>query len=160
MARPVSDRPRIRVAALIEIADKIVVVRHATGSLRYHLLPGGGVDFGETLSEAVTREVREETGLEVSVGAPVLISDTIAPDGGRHIVNITFACTVVGGAIGAPEDPRVEAVDLVTREELCGLDLRPPMATAVVALLESSEPCGAHYLGSMYTPEPTVPAGT
>lgn len=144
-------------AALIELDGRVVLVRHAAGSARYHLLPGGGVAFGETMGDALKREVREETGLEVNVGDPVLVSDTIDPSGSRHIVNITFACDVTGGAIGTPEDPRVEAVDLVLPQELAGMDLRPPMADAVVAALSAREGRGAKYLGSLFTPETRAP---
>lgn len=113
------------------------------------------MSFGETLEEALRREVQEETGLLVRVGEPVLLSDTIAPNGRRHIVNITFACTIEGGALGTPEDPRVEAVDLFAPEQLGSLDLRPPMAEAVADVLARGEARCARYLGSLYTPEPS-----
>lgn len=153
MAARASDRPRIRVAALMLVDGKVVLVRHRAGASTYHLLPGGGVDYRETLEAAVSREVSEETGLQVSVGRPLFISDTIAPDGPRHVVNITFMAHVTGGAItDKPEDPRVEAVDLVAPEGLLGLDLRPPMAEAIVRAL-AGQVVSTEYLGSLFTPE-------
>lgn len=136
-----------------------MLARHAAGDRRYHLLPGGGVDRGETLEAALVREVLEETGLEVAVGDPVLLSDTIAPDGARHVINITFRCEVTGGALGTPRDPRVEAVDVVEADRLGELDLRPPMADAIGQLLSSGS-CGARYLGSLYAPEHPAPGVT
>lgn len=108
------------------------------------------MDYRETLEEALTREVLEETGLEVSVGAPVLLSDTIDPSGTRHVINLTFRATVIGGALSKPADPRVEAVDLVPVSEVSGLDLRPPMAEAVIAAVSEGENSPARYLGSLY----------
>lgn len=154
MAARASDAPRVRVAALMTVDGRVVTVRHRAGSNSYHLLPGGGVAFGETMAAALAREVAEETGLIVAVGAPVLLSDTIDPSGRRHIVNITFSARVEGGAItDAPDDPRVEAVELVDPSELAALDLRPPVAAEILAAIEAGDDARAVYAGSRFTPE-------
>jgi len=145
------DGPRIRVAALMTMAGRVVLVRHRAGSSTYHLLPGGGVDYRETLAEALEREVKEETGLDIRVGRPLFLSDTIDPDGPRHVVNITFAAEVIGGAVARePADSRVVAVDLVEPDRLTRLDLRPPMAGELVDALRTGEP-RLQYLGSLFT---------
>ncbi|TLM74038.1 MAG: NUDIX hydrolase, partial [Actinobacteria bacterium] len=132
----------------------VVTVRHRAGAHSYHLLPGGGVAYGEALADALVREVAEETGLRIEVGAPLLLSDTIAPDGGRHVVNVTFAADVTGGAVtDRPDDPRVEGVDLVALERLTELDLRPPVARELVEALSAGPDARARYLGPRYTPE-------
>ncbi|MDA3936780.1 MAG: NUDIX hydrolase, partial [Actinomycetota bacterium] len=118
-----SDKPRVRVAAVIVMNGRLVLVRHRKGELVYHLLPGGGVSYGETLQEALLREVLEETGLVVTIGRPIIINDTISPAGDRHLVNITFAATITGGAItDSPQDDRIEAVDLVDPGVIGDLD--------------------------------------
>ncbi|MDP2182917.1 MAG: NUDIX hydrolase [Actinomycetota bacterium] len=144
----------MRVAALLLLGDSVVTVRHRAGNATYHLLPGGGVDWGESLGQALIREVAEETGLTCAVGRPVVVNDTIAPDGSRHIINITFECSVTGGAItDEPLDPRVEAVDLVAPSALGGLDLRPPIASHLLEALDRKASHGAIYVGSIYTPD-------
>ena len=55
LAARATDKPRIRVAALMLLDGKVVTVRHRAGNATYHLLPGGGVEYGETLADALLR---------------------------------------------------------------------------------------------------------
>ncbi len=72
----------------------------------------------------------EETGLLVEIGRPLLINDTIDPQGSRHVVNITFLATVVGGEItDSPQDPRVESVELFEVSSIGGT--RPPASSRI-----------------------------
>jgi len=147
-----SEGPRVRVAALTLVDGQVVTVRHRAGDAVYHLLPGGGVRYRETLEESLLREVLEETGLMVRIGPPVLLSDTIDPKGRRHLVNITFAAEVIGGSItDQPLDERVEAVDLVDPATLRDLDLRPPIADALIEWLDAGQDAPARYLGPLFT---------
>ncbi len=112
------------------------------------------MEYRETLEHALRREVREETGLIVEVGRPVIVNDTIDPAGSRHVVNLTFLATVVGGSLtSSPVDERVEAVELVKPRELDSLDLRPPLATLVREALEQGDHFVAHYGGSLFSAE-------
>ncbi|MBI5231348.1 MAG: NUDIX hydrolase [Coriobacteriales bacterium] len=155
MAAQAPREPRVRVAALILHEGRVVLVRHRAGSRTYHLLPGGGVDFGETVQDALRREVLEETGLQTRLGRLLFVSDTIDPNGSRHLVNITFEADVIGGSItDDPQDPRVEAVDLVEPWRLPELDLRPPIADDLLHAIADTD-VTATYLGSLFTPEPT-----
>src|ERR1700730_6290014 len=71
--RPVSDRAiRIRVGVLIWRAGEVLLVRHEKGGRSYWLVPGGGVDAGETMVEAGAREMLEETGYHVEMGRLLL----------------------------------------------------------------------------------------
>jgi len=134
------------------LEGKVVTVRHRAGDSVYHLLPGGGVSYRETLEQSLLREIKEETGLDARIGAPMLLSDTIDPHGSRHLVNITFAAEIVGGSITTdPDDDRVEAVDLFEPERLRSLDLRPPIADALLGWLEDGPSATAHYLGPLFT---------
>ncbi len=153
MAAPVRECPRVRVAALIAREGQVVCVRHRKGDDVYHLLPGGGVGWGETLEEALVREVAEETGLVVEIGRPLIVNDTIDPSGTRHVINITFEASVTGGVLSsAPEDPRVEGVDLVDLTELATIDLRPPLAHIITAAVREGAAFETTYAGSVFRP--------
>ncbi len=152
MAARASDGPRVRVAAVLELEGRILFVRHRKGASEYHLLPGGGVERGETLEEALTREVREETGLECRVVKPLFISDTVEPGGGMHVVNLTFLAEVTGGTLAAPaDDPRVAGADLLGPEGLDDLDLRPPIAALLAEAAAAGFAVEARYLGPLWT---------
>ena len=58
--------------------------------------PGGGVVRGTSLPDNLIREVHEETGLTVAVGAPCLVNEFHDPGGGFHQVEIFFRCRVEG----------------------------------------------------------------
>jgi 8-oxo-dGTP diphosphatase len=147
-------RPRLRVAAVLPFKDGIVLVRHAHKHLGYHLLPGGGVETGESIATALRREVLEETGLECEVLSPLFISDSIDPDGGRHMVQLTFLTRVTGGEITTdPLDPAVVSVDVIDPADLATLDLRPPMAAALFDASLVSFAVPARYLGALWTPD-------
>lgn len=152
MEAPASRTPRIRVAAAIPVGSGVIVVRQHKGSLSYWLLPGGGVSWGESLAEALAREVKEEIGLEIAVDELLFVNDTVAPDGSKHLVNLTFLARAVSPvACAAPRDPAIDAVEIVAAEHLEGLDLRPPVARDLAQFLAHGHRPPA-YLGPRWTP--------
>jgi 8-oxo-dGTP diphosphatase len=128
------ERPLVGVGAVIIDGERVLLVQRAHEPLKGEWsLPGGAVDVGETLHEAVRREIREETGLEVHVGPVVEVLDRIhhTEDGPVefHFVLIDYLCTVAGGTMACSSDAadaRWVPIDDLPRYSLT------PIATAVI----------------------------
>lgn len=102
-------RPILAVSAAIFRDGRVLIVRRARPPARgLYTLPGGGVEVGETLEEAVIREVREETGLGIE---PVVLAgyrQVIARDVDgrveRHFVILPFASRWIAGGISLNDE--------------------------------------------------------
>lgn len=94
--RTYPQRPILAVSAAIFRDGKVLVVRRARKpALSLYTLPGGAVEIGETLLEAATREVREETALDIEPVGLAGQRDVIVRDAQnrveRHFVIVCFA---------------------------------------------------------------------
>ena len=142
--REYPDRPVVGVGAVI-LADRataaalawepltgdrgVVLVRRRFAPLAgTWSLPGGGLEVGETLAAGVAREVLEETGLTVAVGAVIDVFDRVMLDGdGRvqyHFVLVDYVCTAVAGrpqpgsdvaAVAVADPSRLDAYHLTDK---------------------------------------------
>jgi 8-oxo-dGTP diphosphatase len=101
-------------------------------------LPGGMLEVGETLEAGVAREILEETGLLVEVGAVIEVFDRIMlDDAGRaryHYVLIDYLCKPTGGTLRAGSD--VSDVVVADPGGLAAYDVTPKVAAVVRRALE------------------------
>jgi mutator protein MutT len=121
MGKQYPPAPVVGVGGVVVRGDRALIVKRAHDPRRGEWsIPGGGVELGERLTEAVRRELREETGLEVEVGEVVELFDRIHhDDDGRvryHFVIVDFLCHAPDGEASAGTD--ADAVAWVTAAEL------------------------------------------
>ncbi len=102
------DKPTIRVAGLLVHEGRILMVEQGREGERYWLLPGGGVHFGETLSDALRREYIEELGVRVGVSKLLAIVESVSPDPSylKHVVHLVFEVSAPYEVVPEPQRPQ------------------------------------------------------
>ena len=148
--------PRIRVSALLRWQDRILLIRHEKPGKEYWLLPGGGVNSGESLVDGLRRELREELGFEdrVPLEGPVAIVDSIAPVrsfAAKHVVHIIFAGDLTGRSLErvTSQDAAVRGHRLFAIGELADVVMHPPLQR-FLGRWQPGDP--AVYLGALWAP--------
>jgi ADP-ribose pyrophosphatase YjhB (NUDIX family) len=138
--------------------QRLLLVRQGRPNQPRWMLPGGGVDPGESMAVALARELSEELGCnQVAVAEPCALVESIAPEShasGRHLIHVVFRVDVPSPdqiGVGQPEgnDPAVKEVRWVARDEILKLPLHPPIG----GYLKGYAPGGDfQYFGSLWAP--------
>jgi ADP-ribose pyrophosphatase YjhB (NUDIX family) len=132
-------RPTLRVAAFVRRNQEVLLVRQERGSRTHWLPPGGGVELGESASDALVRELQEECGLRARPLLPPLgMVESISPDGGlsRHVVHLLYAVDIDDPGECRPADATIKEARGFAGEELARLAIHPPIADLLFIWLE------------------------
>lgn len=130
---------RIRVAAIIIEDSKILMVAHKKKDRIYWLPPGGGVNFGESLEDALKREIAEEVNINVAVGVPEIICDSIDPSGRRHVVNVCFRAQRISGDLRIGREKRLYDYDYFDEKSIQEIDVYPPIKKELSEILKGNK---------------------
>jgi ADP-ribose pyrophosphatase YjhB (NUDIX family) len=127
--------PRLAVRAVLLEEDRLLLVNAYPGDQSdLWCAPGGGVEPGASLPDNLAREVHEETGLAIRVGAPCLINEFHNPANGFHQVELFFRCTLLSGRLSDDwRDPEeiVHRRRWFSQGELADLRLKPDSLRSV-----------------------------
>lgn len=128
------SRPIVGVGAVVLHEGRVLLIRRGKAPLRGRwVIPGGTVELGETLVDALVREVREETGLDVRPVEILTVFDRIdRDDRGRvvhHFVIVDYLCEYLAGEVSSGSD--AEDALFAAPDELPAYDL-PEKAREVV----------------------------
>ncbi len=109
IAQQYGNRVRVRVCGICVQDDSILLIRHKNIGENgvFWSLPGGGVEFGETLQSALEREFLEETRLHISVQNLTAINEFIAPP--LHALEFFFKVDFMSGNLTKGIDPELDS---------------------------------------------------
>ncbi len=116
-------QPKVRVTAILIQEQSILLLKQdiTESSARKWSLPGGTLEWGESIEGCLVREMQEETGLDVQIGDLLYVCDRIQD--GRHVVHMTFEVKSVGGQLTLGVEPEatanpIQAIEMVPISDL------------------------------------------
>jgi len=141
--RAYPQRPYLAVSAAIIRDGHVLIARRAKGaSTGYYTLPGGVVEAGETLHQAVIREIAEETGITIEpvalVGHREFITRDDAGRVARHFVILCLAARWLAGE-GTPQIEELSELRWLRPSEIAGLKTTEGLADIIAAAFERME---------------------
>jgi len=141
MKREYPNAPMVGIGAVIVESGRVVLVKRGRVPLLGEWsIPGGAVELGETVREAVIRETREETGLEVEPVSLLGVFDRVIRDENGsvryHYVLVDYYCRRVGGELCAGSD--CDGARWFLPEEVAGVPLPKDTAEVVRLALEKA----------------------
>ena len=110
--------PRVRVAGVVVKDESVLFIKQEKNGKEYWLLPGGGLDYGETFYNCLKREFQEELNIEIEPKEMLFLSEGIAPDLSRHIVSVYFKAEWISGDIKLGEEMILKEAKFINISEM------------------------------------------
>lgn len=139
---------RVRVGGILIENDTVLLIAHKKDGQIYWLLPGGGLEFGESLEEALIREFKEELNIDIKLNSLAMVCDSIDPSGERHILNICFNCSFVSGEYSLGNDERLHCYSFFQVDEIDEISMYPPINSALKSIMKKENK--ETYLGKIW----------
>ncbi len=146
------DHIILRCSAVVFRGRAVLLVHRTCADADDWVLPGGTPQEGESTLSCARRETLEETGLAIEPERVAFVFETLGPDEQQRTVDLVFTTR------GSPDERRLAAREkglhpqFVAFTQLPALDLRPPLAGHLPALLDHNGRRCAPYLGNLWRP--------
>jgi len=122
----------IRPAILIIENQQILTMQYNYGGQEVYNLPGGNLELGEHLSDALAREMQEELGIEVSVGEMILVGEIYIEERKKHTLHLLFEGKItVGVPTLNPKETSAISIKWLTINDLNNANLYPNLTKQI-----------------------------
>lgn len=129
--------PRVRVAGILVEDKNVLLIKQSKGDKFYWLLPGGGLDYGESFEQCLEREFMEETSLKIEADELIFVSESIAPDKSRHIVNLYFKVDLIGGEIKIGDEHNLLELKYMNIDEIENSTIYPNIKKELIEYIKN-----------------------
>lgn len=117
---------KIRPAVAIIENKKILTMHYKYGGQDVYNLPGGNLEFGESLTLALSRELEEELGIKVEIGELMMVGEVHFPEPQKQTIHFIFEGKITEGTPALnPEHTSALAIRWLSIEELATVNLYP-----------------------------------
>lgn len=141
---------KVRPAALIIREGAVLTMRYRYGSAHVHVLPGGNPDPGESLADALCRELSEELGIVTAVGDMVLAGEVLHFNGREDTLHCVFRADITSGDPALNKaNTSAEAIEWIAFAQLGSINLYPNFATRLTGDIPAE---GFSYTGPLQQP--------
>jgi 8-oxo-dGTP diphosphatase len=132
------EEMKIRVAGLIVHKNALLMVKHVKNGKSYWMLPGGGIKIGESIKEALQRELKEEINLESMVREMVFVVESML-SAEKHIIQPTFRVeTDAINDLRLGKDMRVREFSFFHVQDLDDITLYPDIKDVCADFLKTN----------------------